>query len=203
MSKNLPIETIERRYIDPVEVNFRAAEDKEMTVEGRPIVYGVRTIIFPGWAEVIEKGAATDALKENIAYLLWQHDRKMPMATYRNQTLAHSEDDNGVSITADCSMTAWGRDGYEAIKNKTITKMSFAFQVDEVEWEDVENEDGSILSVRHIVKLKHIYDFSPVTFPAYNDTEVFQRSLNEFKQNKNNGLFMADARSRRLRLSGF
>ena len=197
--------TIERRFIDPEVINFRAAESEEMIVEGRPILYGVRTILFPGFAEIIEKGAATEALELNEAYLLWQHDMKQPMASYRNKTLTHTEDDNGVNIVADCSKTVWGRDGFEAVKNGTITKMSFAFRVLKQEWEEVKNPDGSILDVRHILKFEHIYDFSPVTFPAYNDTEIAKRNLDEYRQTlaPTWNPYAADARNRRLRLTGY
>lgn len=194
---------IERRYIDPIEVEFRASnDDGKMTVEGRPIIYESRTIIYPGFAEVIEKNAASEALNEKMAYLLWQHDPAQPMASYKNDTLQHTEDERGVRIVADCSQTTWGRDGYEAVRNGIITKMSFAFRVEDQEWEEIKNPDGSILNVRHIIKFEKIFDFSPVTFPAYNDTEIFKRAHEmHFKQ-----IYVphfAQARSRRLRLSGY
>lgn len=193
---------IERRFLDPDTINFRAAEGDEMIVEGLPIVYESRTILFPGVAEIIHKGAATAALDLREAYLLWQHDMKMPMASYRNNTLSHTEEDEGVRIIADCSKTSWGREGYEAVRNGVITKMSFAFRVLKQEWEEVKNADGSILDVRHITRFEHIYDFSPVTFPAYNDTEIVKRSIELYKQTIVNP-YAADARNRRLRLSGY
>lgn len=198
----------ERRYIDPVEarIELREAPDNgEMIIEGMPILYGVRTILWPGFAEVIEKNACTNALERRNAYLLWQHKSGEPMASYKNDTLQHEEREDGVFIKADCSKTVWGRDGYEAIKNKLIDKMSFSFVVKEQRWEDIENPDGSILTVRHITEIEELYDFAPVTFPAYSDTEVYSRSFEAYKQQApqkhESESYAAEARARRLRLS--
>lgn len=198
---------IERRFIDPEVVDFRA-ESEGMVVVGRPIIYEKETILFPGVAEIIHRGAATEALSLNEAYLLWQHDQRQPMASYRNGTLSHIEDEEGVQITADCSKTSWGRDGFEAVRNGIITKMSFAFRALKVEWEERKNTDGSILDVRHIVKFEHIFDFAPVTFPAYNDTEIVKRALTVPERSRREAPptfnpYAAAARNRRLRLSGY
>ena len=202
--KNREIE-IERRFIDPEVINFRASESEEMILEGLPIVYESRTILVPGIAEIIHRGAATEALDRREAYLLWQHDMKMPMASYRNDTLSHTETDEGVRIVADCSKTTWGREGYEAVKNGVITKMSFAFRVLKQEWEEVRNPDGSIIHVRHIHKFERFLDYSPVTFPAYNDTEIAKRNLEEYRQSLTPEFnpYAANARTRRLRLTGY
>ena len=136
------------------------------------------------------------------------------MASYKNDTLNHDEREDGIFITADCSKTTWGRDGYEAVKNKLIDKMSFSFVVKDQTWEEIENPDGSTLTVRHINEIDAIYDFAPVTFPAYNDTEIYSRSLEQFKQQEQekqteqqeeqpeSESYAAEARARRLRLSG-
>jgi phage head maturation protease len=38
--------------------------------------------------------------------------------------------------------------------------------------------------VRTILKVKRLYDVSPVTFPAYPDTDVAKRSLDAWKASK-------------------
>lgn len=61
-----------------------------------------------------------------------------------------------------------------------IKGSSFGFVVDSAEWEyDVKQADGSIKDVRTISKFKKLYDVSPVTFPAYNQTSVALRSMNK------------------------
>ena len=203
--------TRERRYIDPVtaQIEFREANADEMVIEGIPILYGVRTILWPGFAEIVEPMAATKALEKREAYLLWQHKSSEPMASYKNSTLSHEEREDGVHIVADCSKTTWGRDGYEAVRNKLIDKMSFSFTVADQEWEEVTNPDGSVLTVRHIKEFESIFDFAPVTFPAYNDTEIYTRSYQEFKTENvpevpevESESYAAEARARRIRLSG-
>lgn len=204
----------ERRFIDPqtARIELRAqgeGDDQQMIVEGMPILYSVRTIIFPGFAEVIEPGAATEALQRNEAYLLWMHDHGCPMASYKNNTLSHEERTDGIFISADCSKTRWGRDGYEAIRNGAIDKMSFGFITAEQEWEEIKNPDGSILDVRHVIKMERVFDFSPVTFAAYDQTEISARSLeylrnsrDYFKQAETTRDYKAEARSRFFIIKG-
>ena len=63
--------------------------------------------------------------------------------------------------------TTLGRDLLENIRNGVITKSSFAFTVDDEEWEKDKSGD-----VRTIKKIKRLCDVAPVTYPAYNDTDV-------------------------------
>ncbi len=100
-----------------------------------------------------------------------------PMAARKNGTLEAKEDDKGVFIRADVSKSVWGRDGYEAIENGIIDKMSFAFDIardgDNWFWEEI---DGIEFEIREIIKFQELYDYSPVSYPAYKDTEVVARS---------------------------
>ena len=74
----------------------------------------------------------------------------------------------------------------ENIKLGFIRGSSFGFTVDSNEWQfDVKQPDGSVKDVRTITKIKKLYDVSPVTFPAYNQTSVALRSKEMVKeQNK-------------------
>lgn len=196
---------VERRYLDPktAKIETRAADEGQKMVSGIPILYNVQTILYPGIAEIIERGAAAEALEKYEAYLLWQHRSDKPMASYKNETLTHEEREDGVYIEADCSKTSWGRDGYEAIENRLIDKMSFGFIVADQEWEEVENQDGSVLSVRHIKQFDSIYDFAPVTYPAYADATIAKRSLEHYQEHQRQNkhyLIENDMRRRKLHL---
>jgi HK97 family phage prohead protease len=68
----------------------------------------------------------------------------------------------------------------ESIRRGDITQSSFGFRVKEDKWEnkDVEENGNKMTKTkRTIVKLERLYDVSPVTFPAYPDTEVARRSM--------------------------
>ncbi len=175
---------IERRYLSLDKLDVRAADESsenEMIIEGHPILYDVATILYSDDSyelrEIILPGAATDALKAGEEVLLWNHDSSQPMARRANGTLQASEDDLGVKIKADVSKTIWGRNGYEAIKNGAVDSMSFGFYLskEDSEWKQITIGNKTI-DIRTIKRFKRIVDYSPVTYPAYKDTDVAARS---------------------------
>ena len=177
-------QTIERRYIPIQEMRAKESDDGKMVIEGYPIVYEKYANLW-WFKEIIRKGAATEALTRSDEVVLWDHESGRPMARKKNGTLEVSEDEKGVFIRADVSGTVWGRDGYEAIKNGVVDKMSFAFDIarggDNWIWEDF---DGVKIEVREITKFGEIYDYSPVTYPAYEDTEVNTRAKKLAERNR-------------------
>ena len=167
---------IERRYFPIGEMRAVKTDDGEMIIEGYPIVYEKYANMW-GFKEVIRKGAAAKALGRSDEIVLWDHESGRPMAAKKNGTLEAKEDEKGVFIRADVSKTVWGRDGYEAIEAGVVDKMSFAFDLrrggDAWITEEIE---GVEFEVREILELGILYDYSPVTYPAYEDTTVDSRS---------------------------
>jgi len=167
----------ERRYL-PFAQEMRALEEEDgkMIIEGYPIVYNVYAPIW-GFREIIRPGAATKVLKTADELVLWDHESSQPMARRSNKTLEVKEDEHGVHIRADVSKTIWGRNGYESVKNKITDKMSFAFDLDGdgQKWHTDEVE-GVKIQTREIIEFAHLYDYSPVSYPAYKQTSVNARS---------------------------
>lgn len=179
--------TMERRYMPVQGMELRTEDDGKLILEGYPIVFNTRTMIWPGLAEVVKPGAALDALGEGRTALYWNHDTNQPMARMKNGTLDAHEDDNGVFMRAEVSGSEWGRRGYEAVKNGLVDQMSFGFFVDRdgQEWEtETDAETGSSVDVRTITKFAGIPDFSPVSEPAYPTTEIQARSRDLALQDK-------------------
>lgn len=178
---------IERRFrtIDSKELRV-TVEDEKMILEGYPIVYNQRTVLWPGMVEIIKPGAAKRALEKRTTKVYWNHDTSKPMAGFSNGTLEATEDEHGVFMRAEVQGTVWGREGYEAIKSGIVNQMSFAFKVDrgQDEWTSEENEDGSVVDVRTIKEFELIPDFSPVCQPAYPTTEVYARSKELILRNR-------------------
>jgi uncharacterized protein len=159
----------ERRFL---QVEMRAASDENI-IEGTPIVYDTETDL--GWfREMVAKGAATEALTRSDEFLLFNHDSNQPLARRKNGTLTVTEDDKGVHIKADLSKSSLGPGVYRDIKAGLIDKMSFAFTVEEESWVSPENPKDSDLRI--IRSFREIYDYSPVTYPAYKSTELQARS---------------------------
>ena len=165
----------ERRYFPITEIRALEEDDK-LIIEGYPIVYETYADLW-GSKEIIRKGAAGPALKRSDELVLWDHESGQPMAAKKNGTLRATEDEKGVFIRADESKTVWGRQGYEAIKNGIIDKMSFAFDVKREGENWIEEKfDDEKFDVREITEFFTLYDYSPVSYPAYEDTDVQARS---------------------------
>lgn len=160
---------IERRFIT---VDIRAAEGDAMIIEGIPIVYDQETPIGGWFREKIARGAATNALKKGDIFLLFNHDPNQPLARTKNGTLEAWEEEDGVHMRADLSKSALGPDMYNNVKSGLIDKMSFAFTVAKQTWEEKQGE----MDLRIVDEIDTLYDFSNVTFPAYQQTELVARS---------------------------
>ena len=173
LEKDSALPLAERRFM-PFAGEMRAAgDDGAMIIEGYPINYNVYAPLW-GWREIIRPGAATEALKRSDELVLWDHESSQPMARRGNGTLEVKEDEKGVFIRADVSKTVWGRNGYEAIAAELINRMSFAFAVEEDRWLWEEESDRRI-ETREILRFDTLYDYSPVSYPAYKETVVMAR----------------------------
>lgn len=167
---------IERRFTDIKEVR---AEGEGMIVEGYPIVFDVETVVGGWFREKVSKGAAEPAFSRSDEIVLFNHDSNIPLARKSNGTLTVEEDDHGVKMRADLSKSSAGPGVYNDIKNGLITGMSFAFRIEREEWT---NGDEQTLDLRDIKEFKEIYDYSPVTYPQYKQTEIQARSAEELKK---------------------
>lgn len=171
---SLPRE-LEIRNIPMQEMEARLTEDGKMVIEGYAIVYNREAEIW-GDIEIILPGAATEALKVEDQYYLWQHDIKSPLARKKIGTLTAEEDESGVFIRAQVIDTHFGQDCYRNVATGLVDKQSFAFRVNE-EGEDwkTKKENGKTVWIRYIKKFAIIPEFSAVTFPAYEDTTLQAR----------------------------
>lgn len=101
------------------------------------------------------------------------------LARTRNKSLQLKVDDKGLKIRAELIPTQTNKDIYMMVKNGLLDKMSFAFTVQEDEW-DYDTDK------RTITKIDKLYDVAVVDVPFYDTTEVFARSLNEYNKEKEN-----------------
>ena len=132
---------------------------------------------FFQFRETIRRGAFSDSLaRGDDVRALWQHDPNWVLGRTKNETLALLEDTHGLHSIIDPPDTQWARDAVFSIRRGDVDQMSFAFSVDaeeDEEWE-FETEDGI---ARRTVKRAHLYDVSPVTYPAFIQTSISVRSI--------------------------
>ena len=95
-------------------------------------------------------------------------------------SLSYSIDERGVIYEFEAPNTPLGNEVLEGLKRGDYNESSFAFTVEKDSW--TKKEDGTYL--RHIERIKEIYDFSVVADGAYSATHVSvaKRSLEAFKE---------------------
>lgn len=160
----------------------KASEVRSIEVEGklRKIVGYAAVFDKPsedmGFIETVRKGAFTDALKISDARALFNHDTDtLPLGRQSAGTLILSEDDTGLHFEITPPDTQCARDLMTCIDRGDIKEASYGFIVDVDEW-DYLNKD---VIKRTIIKVREVFDVSPVIFPAFNDTTVALRRLEE------------------------
>lgn len=169
---------LEKRYFKAREIRAEAKEGSAGTVSGYAIVFDELSEelgIFMPFREKIRRGAFADSMKGDI-YAFWSHNTSIVLGRTTNKSLRLSEDAHGVAFELDLPNTNAGRDAFALIQRGDVTGMSFGFMVETEEWDYGNDEDEE--RIRTIVKGK-LFEVSPTAFPAYPQTEVDTRSLDE------------------------
>lgn len=130
-----------------------------------------------GFREIIRPGAFRSAIATSDIRALWNHDANMVLGRTKAGTLRVEETDGGLYVEIDPPDTAAGRDALEMIRRGDVTQMSFAFKL--APGGDTWSKASDGTARREITRFAEVFDVSPVTYPAYADTEVSVRSLLE------------------------
>lgn len=155
---------------------FRADEETGNTIIGRPIVYDQKTNLGY-FEEIIERGALNGANLKDVLFFINHNTSKIPLARSRNNnkssTMQLRVDNNGLEIEAklDVENNSEAKSLYSAISRGDITGMSFMFNIDEEEWENLDSD----LPLRRIKKISIVREVSAVCFPAYEATSINAR----------------------------
>lgn len=151
---------------------FRA-EISGDTLAGRAVVFGAHAEVRGGW-EAIAPGAFDAALaaRQDVK-ALFNHDPSKVLGSTKAKTLRLETDAAGLAFEVDLPDTSYARDLRELISRSDITGMSFGFIPGADRWSRA--PDGRQL--RTYTSMKRLLDVSPVTYPAYDGTEVYLRSV--------------------------
>ena len=88
-----------------------------------------------------------------------------------------AEDERGLAFEIDVAETQVGNDALVSIRRGDVDDMCFGFVAIEDEWTQ---ESGETVPTRTLKKVR-LLDVSPVTFPAYPQTDVAVRSLEAWR----------------------
>lgn len=170
--------TIERRILTLDKLEARAAAgDQPALIMGHAAVFGTPTQIGSYFREQIKPGAFADAIKNDDVRALFNHNPDYVLGRNTAGTLRLSEDDVGLAIEVDPPDTQFARDLMVSIGRRDISQMSFGFRCLEETWS--EDESGAVMRTLNKVQL---FDVSPVTYPAYTDTDVAVRSFEAYRK---------------------
>jgi len=153
-------------------------EKEERKMVGHAAVFNEVTEIGGWFREQVEPGAFRSSIRKDDVRALFNHDENYVLGRNRAGTLALSEDSKGLKVTINPPDTQFARDLAVSIERGDINQMSFAFQVLEEEWIRGEKKE---LDLRKIKKVR-LFDVSPVTFPAYDGTDIAIRSMDSWRK---------------------
>lgn len=187
----------EKRFIVATELRLqRNADTKTATLRGYAAVFDKRSEDLGGFFEQIEKGAFARALKEGQdVRALFNHDGNFVLGRSTAGTLRMSEDKKGLAVEIDLPDTQAGRDVGVMVERGDVSQMSFAFRTVKDSWEHRDNEP----SLRTLLDVD-LYDVSAVTYPAYPDTSLALRSLEEARKQIADPAIEIETEHRRLDL---
>lgn len=167
------------------ELRVKRDADKPPVVSGYAAVFDKLSEDLGGFREKIAPGAFRDALKTSDVRALINHDPNQIVGR-TGVNLVLKEDKTGLhmELTAPPAGSARFDALVNDIESGLITQQSFGFRVKTDEWtEDREKKEVT----RTLLEIEQVFDVSPVVYPAYPDTTVAKRGLDEFRKSAQTG----------------
>lgn len=181
----------------------------------QPRLLGYASVFFNGtpktefrlWDDMVERimpGAFDKTLQEkDDVRALFNHDPSLILGRTTAGTVDLSVDKRGLKYSIELGSTTVAKDVVKHIRRKDVSGSSFGFEVT-----DVEHRMENKVHIREITGVK-LFDVGPVTFPAYEGTEVNVRQEElaeiraELAQWKESQLHVGELsqRARRMRLT--
>jgi HK97 family phage prohead protease len=154
---------------------LRAVKDGEKPkIAGHAAKFDSLSEDLGGFRERIAPGAFAKAITSSDIRALWNHDSNIVLGRNKAGTLRLSEDSAGLYYECDPPDTQLVRDMVLApIERGDVNQCSFGFSTRNDKWQKVDGE-----WIRTLLEVD-LFDVSPVTYPAYQATDVAVRGLRE------------------------
>lgn len=171
-----------------------AGGEESRVIEGYVLKFGVRSRLLCDWwdyyYEVLEPGCVTrEMLDRQDIKLTMFHDRQLILARSNKGTgtLNYEVDAVGVRFWAEMPRTVDGDKALELVQRGDIAGCSFCYSTDEGDSENAvsyerlkeKTENGEDILLRHVKRIDNVYDFTLATDPAFEQTTVSRREVEE------------------------
>lgn len=171
-----------RINLEDIELREGATEDEKYIVEGYATKFSNWYTLYKHERYTVLESIDPHAFdKCDMSDVIMQYDHEGRVyARTTNATLTLTVDGVGLKIRAYLGGTEGGRQLFEEIKGKYLTKMSFGFVVSTQERKAVEDEENDTQTVyRTITGISKLYDVSVCSIPANSATEISSRTIGE------------------------
>jgi HK97 family phage prohead protease len=170
------IDGAERRtFTHTVEIR---EEGEDKFFEGHAFVIG-EIADLGGFTEEIAKGAADEVMSDDVRGL-FNHDDDYVLGRTKSGTMQLVSDERGLRYKIKYNPNDPDHVRLkEKVNRGDVSQSSFAFSVKDDKWEVRNGKDH-----RTVLKLRRLIDVSLVTYPAYQNTSVAMRSLNQIDNYK-------------------
>jgi HK97 family phage prohead protease len=148
---------------------IRVSQDAKK-IEGHAALFNTKSQPIFGFRERIQPGAFAKTIQESDIRALFNHDPNIVLGRNKSGTLELSEDSKGLYMRITPPDTQAARDVIEMVRRGDVSQCSFGFRCMKDSWSI---DDGESLRDIHEARL---FDVSPVTYPAYTETECQVRS---------------------------
>lgn len=167
------------------EIRAQVESSDPIGFKGTAALFDKRALIGSGpfgFLEEFRSGAFLETIEVDDIRMLKNHNDDLPLARNTAGSLRLGEVKSGLSTDADMDPTSYARDLAISLDRGTVNQMSVAFEVLDEEWVTLPDDDpdkGVVMEPElRIVKRVKLWEVSPVTFPAYVDTDAALRSRN-------------------------
>lgn len=168
------MEKLEWRFL-PIDGAEVRADGEGRKLDGYAAVFNTEAVIWGLWREEVAPGAYSKTLQEHDIRALWNHDTNIVLGRNKAGTLQLAEDTKGLRAEITPPDNEWGRPVVDAVKRGDVTGMSIAFRVVKEEWQ--RPSEGSKDLPKRTIREAKLYEVSPVTFPAFEQTSISARSV--------------------------
>ena len=187
------------KQIEKRSFEFRVADaaDASPKLEGHAAVFNEEADIAGLFLERVAPGAFAESITKDDVRALFNHDPNFVLGRSIAKTLELKEDEKGLAISIVPPDTQFAKDLVVSMRRGDISQMSFGFQVLDEEWRKGENGG---MDVRTLKKVR-LFDVSPVTFPAYEGTDIAVRKRDELSAKKSINKTNLTTKRRKLNVS--